>query len=201
MSALLVGGGHLVDFEVTQHQVDWCDRLWTSLKIGASWTLPTVGVYQKTGHYQLTLTELFFSSPTPDAFGNDAFDNHDWVIYVAGLLNWSVETEIERAFDWSGEEITMWDSDRIGDVAVCSKNCGAVIRIEPYEAGNHYTQITRADIKTGVDEWDSIVEQGSCPCCDLPAFGKEWVGCWVVVDDKAARLKILNQITKESEEE
>lgn len=168
--------------DVSNHQIEWCDRLWTSLKIDASWTLPSVGIYVKTGTYELTLNELFFSKPTPDAFGMNAFDTHDWVIYVAGLLNWNVKTEIVKAHDWDGNEVEMWDSSRVGEVDVCSKKCGAVIRIEPYVAGNHYTQID---------------DKGVCPCCDQIGFESQWFNCWVVVDDRAARLKIENSWKEE----
>ena len=107
------------DVEITNEQLAWCDRLWTSLRIGGKWQLPNVGIYIKTGEDSLILTELYFSRPTPDAFGSNAFDTHDWVIQAGNILNWRIDSNIERAFDWSGEPVEEWAENRIGDVAVC----------------------------------------------------------------------------------
>lgn len=60
------------DAEISNEQLAWCDRLWSSLRVGGKWQLPNVGIYIKTSDESLTLTELYFSRPTPDAFGNTA---------------------------------------------------------------------------------------------------------------------------------
>ena len=171
------------DAEISNEQLAWCDRLWSSLRVGGKWQLPNVGIYIKTSDESLTLTELYFSRPTPDAFGNTAFDTHDWVIQAATILNWKVDTNIERSFDWSGEAVEEWPDDRIGDVAVCEANCGAIIRAEPFEPGKYYFKM----------------ENQSCPCCGKKGFSKDWVGHWVVIDDTATKLK-RNRASRNEEE-
>ena len=112
------------EVSITQEQILWCDRLWSSLKIGAKWILPVVGVYTKTSENTLSLTELYFSTPTPDAFGSTAFDSHDWVLTVGTILNWDITEDIELARDWHGEVIDEWPTHMIGQVDVCSARCG-----------------------------------------------------------------------------
>lgn len=177
------------ELPISPEQLIWCDRLWSSLKIGAKWILPMVGVYVKDSENGLTLTELYFSTPVPDAFGNTAFDSHDWVRLAGQLLNWQIEEDIELARDWSGEVVNEWPTSMLGQVAVCSCKCGTIIRAEPYQAGKYYTQL------------DSSEEGVSCPTCQKAGFEKEWGGAWVVVDDSASKLRKKLGIPKEEEEE
>ena len=169
------------DVEITNEQLAWCDRLWTSLRMGGKWQLPNVGIYIKTGEDSLILTELYFSRPTPDAFGSNAFDTHDWVIKAGNILNWRIDSNIESAFDWSGEPVEEWAENRIGDVAVCDSNCGAIIRAEPFEPGKYYFKM----------------ESENCPCCGEKGFSKDWVGYWVIIDDTATRLKRARRTEEE----
>ena len=164
---------------ISRDQLLWCERLWSSLKIGAKWILPVVGVYEKTSENSLALVELYFSTPTPDAFGSTAFDSHDWVLTVASILNWRVTEEIELARDWHGEVVEEWPRHMIGKVAVCSADCGTIIRAEPYQAGKHYVQLKKARHS----------RLTVCPSCSLSGFKEEWNDAWVIVDDSATQLR------------
>ena len=188
-----MGGGSLNDEElsVTQEQLLWCERLWSSLKIGAKWILPIVGVYTKKSEATLALTELYFSTPVPDAFGSTAFDSHDWVVSVGTILNWRVIEEIELSRDWHGEVVDEWPRHMIGKVAVCSEDCGTIIRAEPYKAGRHYVQLKRADKG----------KRTVCPSCARSGFKEEWNDAWVVVDDSANQLRRELGIQSNQEEE
>lgn len=169
------------EISVTQEQLLWCDRLWSSLKIGAKWILPVVGVYTKRSEDTLVLTELYFSTPVPDAFGSTAFDSHDWVVSVGTILNWRVIEEIELSRDWQGEVVDQWPRHMIGKVAVCSADCGTIIRAEPYKAGRHYVQLKKAESNYG--------SRTVCPSCGLGGFKEEWNDAWVIVDDSANQLR------------
>tara|TARA_R100000995_G_scaffold41700_1_gene19419 strand:+ start:3526 stop:4065 length:540 start_codon:yes stop_codon:yes gene_type:complete len=166
------------EVSISQEQILWCDRLWSSLKIGAKWILPVVGVYTKTSENALSLTELYFSTPTPDAFGSTAFDSHDWVLTVGTILNWDITEDIELARDWHGEVIDEWPTHMIGQVDVCSARCGTIIRAEPYRAGEHYVQLKKSDGKGTM-----------CPTCNKVGFDRVWTDAWVVVDDSATQMR------------
>mgnify|MGYP003122631751 FL=1 len=179
------------ELPISPDQLIWCERLWSSLKVGASWILPMVGVYQKTSSNRLTLTELYFSTPVPDAFGNTAFDSHDWVRLAGSLLNWEIEEEIELARDWNGQVVKEWPKHMLGQVAVCDCKCGTIVRAEPYQSGKYFTQLEEATVFTSrmTDLENSQIAWVQCPTCGKPGFGEEWSGAWVVVDDSASRLR------------
>lgn len=181
------------EISVTQEQLLWCDRLWSSLKIGAKWILPVVGVYTKRSEDTLVLTELYFSTPVPDAFGSTAFDSHDWVVSVGTILNWRVIEEIELSRDWQGEVVEQWPRHMIGKVAVCSADCGTIIRAEPYKAGRHYVQLKKSESNYG--------NRTVCPSCGLAGFKEEWNDAWVIVDDSANQLRKELGITSLDEPE
>ena len=175
------------ELPISREQLAWCDRLWTSLKQGARWILPQVGVYTKTSPSTLALTELYFSTPVPDAFGGTAFDSHDWVRLAGSILNWTIDEEIEIARDWNGDIVENWPKELIGQVAVCSYKCGTIVRAEPYQAGKYYTQLhVTFDIGPSSLKGPMRVD---CPTCGEDGFEDIWCEAWVVVDDSATKLR------------
>ena len=58
-------------------QARFAVRLWSSLKIGSgTWTLPSVGVYKRTGERTLVLTEIHAGEPLTNL---GLFDHHDFI--------------------------------------------------------------------------------------------------------------------------
>ena len=81
----------------------------------------------------------------------------------------------------------------IGKVAVCSADCGTIIRAEPYKAGRHYVQLKKSESNYG--------NRTVCPSCGLAGFKEEWNDAWVIVDDSANQLRKELGITSLDEPE
>tara|TARA_B100000902_G_scaffold372981_1_gene400475 strand:- start:363 stop:887 length:525 start_codon:yes stop_codon:yes gene_type:complete len=153
-----------------QDEVEWCLRLWNSLRIGGVWTLEGVGTYVRTDLKEMTLTEIHIDRATPGD-ERSLFDHHDYLATLAREIGWEMEMKVERAFTFDGEFTV--PEDRIGDVAVCNKKCGAIARVEPIAVEQTYYKLT----------------DGECPVCGKKGFTKDWHDLHVVIDDRGATLK------------
>jgi len=166
---------------INEDEIKFALRLWDSLIPNGEWLLPNVGKYIKTGTEELTLTEMHQATLQKAAIisnkasinGRSLFDHHDFICYLGKEVGWEIKTEIEKAYDYKGEEMNI-PLDRIGDVAVCSKNCGLVIRIEPATPWKIFQQID---------------EQGVCPFCNKVSFDKAWYNIHVVTDSTAIKMR------------
>ena len=171
--------------EPTQRDFEWAYRLWNGLSENGRWTLPGVGVYVRTGQNELTLNEIHYSRPIDDAFGNSVFEKHDWIVAIAEMISWSVQENIEHAFEETGEKILI-PNECIGEVGVCLARCGAIMRVEPLSAGKAYVRI------------DS---EGTCPICgEVEAIEDLFRGIHVVIDDSAFVLKSQRHDLQEASE-
>ena len=160
--------------EPTQKDIEWAYRLWGSLALGGTWTLPAVGVYVKTSPNTLALGIIHNSKPIDDQFGNSIFDRHDWIVGLGELVGWSVIEDVQEAYDEMDEQIIIPNED-IGNVALCEAKCGAIFRVEELRAGVQYVRISM---------------EGQCPVCgEIEAIDEELRGLHVVVDDSAYILK------------
>jgi hypothetical protein len=155
-----------------EKDVEWAYLLWNSMTIGGEWTLPSVGVYVRTGETEMTLTEIHFSKPNEESLSS-VFDQHHWIMILADLIGWKIEEKVERAFDYD-LEVNIPD-EMLGDVFVCSSRCGAMFRVEPLSTGVNYTLID---------------DEATCPCCgDVNAVDEALKGVHVVLDDTGWVLK------------
>ena len=151
-------------------QARFAVRLWSSLKIGSgTWTLPSVGVYKRTGERTLVLTEIHAGEPLTNL---GLFEHHDFIVRFANTIGWVVYEEIERAYDKEHQELNI-PEDAIGRVTVCSADCGTVIRVEPVDVWKQYHKI----------------EKGICPHCGKKGLNKSWEGLHVVIDTTSVKLR------------
>jgi len=153
-------------------QARFAVRLWKSMAIGSgTWTLPGVGKYRRTGDTTLTLIEIHAGNPVNAVLGN-VFDRHDFIVKFANQVGWIVYENVEKAYDAEKVELNV-PNEEIGRVAVCSADCGTVIRIEP------------------VDVWKRFhkIEEGVCPVCLDDGFSDDWNGIHVVIDEKSVMLR------------
>ncbi len=150
-------------------QARFAVRLWSSLKIGGTWTLPSVGVYKRVGEKTLVLTEIHAGEPLSNL---GLFEHHDFIVRFANEIGWAVYEEIERAYDKEHQELNI-PEDAIGRVTVCSADCGTVIRVEPVDVWKQYHKI----------------EKGSCPHCGKKGLDKSWEGLHVVIDTTSVKLR------------
>jgi len=171
-----------MSMEITEEQVHWAYRLFNSLAPHGRWTLPGVGVYERTGDRTLTFVEMFTSRPRPDSMVS-IWDQHDFIVALANSLDWEVQVNIVSAYDIDHNPLNI-PEDRIGDVAVCSKKCGTIVRIEPPEPGVVLHKI----------------ENKKCPICDKVGFNKEWDGLHVYVDSRGAALRQEREMDRREEE-
>jgi len=169
----------------TNEDVEWSYLLWNSMTIGGLWTLPNVGVYERTGERELTLIEIHFSKPLPNTI-TSPFDQHHWIMVLADMINWKIEEKVKRAYDH--ELLINIPDELIGDVSICKSKCGAMFRVEPLAAGTKYSLID---------------ELATCPCCGKEgSVEDELKGIHVVVDDagwllKESRLQLKKIIEEE----
>ena len=104
-----------------QDEVEWCLRLWNSLRVrtedtpGGEWTL------EKGEESSL-------------------FDHHDYLATLAREIGWEMYLDVKKAKTHTEE--FMIPEDRIGDVTICSKKCGTVARIEPITVDQQYYKLT-----------------------------------------------------------
>ena len=161
-----------MSLDISEEQIEWAYELFNYLAPNGEWTLPDVGVYRKTGENNLTLVNLFASKPRLDDVVS-IFDQHRFVVLLAESIGWTVDEAIEKAYDVNDELISI-PENRMGDLAICSKKCGAILRVEPPEPGTLLTKI----------------EGGVCPVCKRNGFdAEEWDGMYVVVDERATSFK------------
>ena len=169
-----------------KEDIEWAYLLWNSMTVGGEWTLPSVGVYERTGEVELTLKEIHYSTPLTDAVPS-VFDQHHWIMVLADLIGWRIEEKVERAFDHT-IEVNIPD-EMLGDVSICNARCGAMFRVEPLSTGVNYTMID---------------DDATCPCCGGTNCVDEVLkGVHVVLDDggwvlKQARIA-QNKIIAEEE--
>lgn len=162
---------------ITEDEVIWAFRLWTGLREGGKWVVPDLGIYTREGENTLVLTELFSATPTHEEGERSLFDTHDYLVLLGKEIGWEVIVSIEKAYNQEGD-VLMIPEDRYGQAAVCSNQCGAIIRIEPPEPAKVFIQIT----------------DNECPCCGERGFDDDWEGLHVIVDDTGARIKqFINQ--------
>ena len=157
---------------ITEDEVIWAFRLWNGLAEGGRWVVPDLGIYQRTGENTLTLTELYAATPEHIAGERSLFDTHDYLVLLGNEIGWTVDLGIEKSYNQEGEVLTI-TADRYGQAAVCSKQCGTIVRIEPPEPAKIFVQLT----------------DRKCPTCGEVGFTKAWDGLHVFVDDTGARIK------------
>jgi hypothetical protein len=172
--------------------VQWAMRIVDVLAIGGTWTVPGVGVYEKTGEAEINLSEIHSARPIPDALGFTLFDKHEWLVMLFESMGWKITEEVLIVQDEYGESFAI-PEDKIGDVGVCESGCGSLVRVEPASAGRLFIKIKKGDM--------SYVNglKGICPVCGESSINEEFIGLHVVVDDTGARMK--REARQEEEEE
>jgi hypothetical protein len=166
---------------ITEEDCIWAIQLWGGLAEGGRWIVPDLGVYERTGENQIVLVELYAALPTHKMTkeSRTLFDDHEYLVELGKHIGWEVGLAIEKAWNQEGEVLNI-PEDRYGEAAVCSKQCGTIVRIEPPEPGKIMIQIT----------------DRKCPTCGKQGFTKAWDNLHVVMDDRGARIK---QILSEEE--
>ena len=163
-----------------QDEVEWCLRLWNSLRVrnedtpGGMWTLEGIGKYERTGLQAMTLVEIHIDRPTKNE-ESSLFDHHDYLATLGREIGWEIDAEVRKAHTF--EESFSIPEDRIGDVAICSQKCGTVARIEPLAVDQQYYKLN----------------DGICPVCGKKGFAKSWHDLHVVIDDRGAALRSQRQ--------
>tara|TARA_R110002050_G_scaffold5844_25_gene25186 strand:- start:56 stop:559 length:504 start_codon:yes stop_codon:yes gene_type:complete len=166
---------------ISEDEVIWAIRTFTSLRIGGRWHVNGVGVYERTGVDELTLVEIHQGKPKILDYNEmSLFESHDHLQLLAEELGWKMIQSVEKAWDYDGKLMNIPD-ELIGRAAVCDADCGVIVRVEPAESGTVH----------------ALIEDGICPYCNEKGFTKKWNDVWVVVDDTGARLKMA----KKQEEE
>ena len=159
---------------ITEDEVVWAFRLWNGLAEGGRWVVPDLGIYERTGEATLSLKELY--AARPDHIVNEdnrsLFDTHDYLVALGTEVGWEIVLDIGKAYNQEGDVLNI-PEDRYGQAAVCSKQCGAIVRIEPPEPAKIFVQINK----------------GLCPVCGEKGFTKSWEGLHVYLDDTGARIK------------
>ena len=123
---------------------------------------------------EMTLTEIHVDRVNPSD-ERSLFDHHDYLDTLAREIGWEMHMNVEKAYTFDGEFTV--PTDRIGDVAICNKKCGAIARIEPIIVEQTYYKLTK----------------GECPVCGKKGFTKDWHDLHVVIDDRGATLKNTRQ--------
>ncbi len=163
-----------------QDEVEWCLRLWSSLRVrtedtpGGQWTLEGIGMYERTGTQQMTLKEIHIDRAEKGE-ESSLFDHHDYLATLAGEIGWEMLLDVKKARTHTEEFVI--PEERIGDVTICSKKCGTVARIEPITVDQQYYKLTK----------------GMCPVCGEKGFTKDWHDLHVVIDDRGAALRSMKQ--------
>lgn len=165
----------------TQEDVEWAYLLWNSLADHGRWVLPGVGVYTKTAERELTLTEIHFSKPSSDEFGNSVFDRHHWIMLLGDNIGWTINENVVLAKDEDG--VLNIPQELVGHVSVCKQQCGTILRVEEPNPNEVY---------------EMIGEDLRCPCCnEEDSIDEKLRGVHVIVDDRAWH--VINARNEEEE--